>query len=271
VRIHDHRRIELAHQLRLRLRLGRAQQQVVAVHVDAARREAPACRRAVGVRARQDHDIDAIEQRRQAAARELLRNDQQGLAAGRLVSVLLGNQQNRRPARAIGDLVLGNGPAEMQRFERNPGLRTARLHQPHRGRIGSAAVTATLRASHQGRHRSAYFGVAAEAGTAGLERRGLIAHGRLRKAGRNRRAFGSRRRLRGIHSAASGRYHQRRDDRGRRRRWRRWPRRPRRRDDRRHDRHSVATRWRATRRTERRRGNQPGAWAEPAAGRRGGK
>ena len=88
VQVEDDDRRELAHQPRLGLRLRRAQQQVVAVDVGAVGGAARERGGAVGVGARQEDDVDAVEHARQAAGGELLGDDDERLGAGRLVAVL---------------------------------------------------------------------------------------------------------------------------------------------------------------------------------------
>ena len=56
-------------------------------------------RRAVGIGARQQEDVDAIEHAVEAAGGELLGHDQQRFGAGRLVAVLGGEDDDGRPAR----------------------------------------------------------------------------------------------------------------------------------------------------------------------------
>ena len=79
----------VAHQPGQGLGLGRFQQQVVAVHVDAVGGDALAGVGAVRIGARYDDDVDAVEHGLQQPLGQLARHDQQGLAARGLVAVLL--------------------------------------------------------------------------------------------------------------------------------------------------------------------------------------
>ena len=81
-----------------RARLGLAEQQTIAVEVDARRQHAPVGGRAIGIAARHDHDAQPIEQRPQFARRQRRRQRQHRLAAGRFVAVLLAEQPDHRPA-----------------------------------------------------------------------------------------------------------------------------------------------------------------------------
>ena len=76
----------------------RAQQQVVAIQVDAVGGGALAEGGAVGIGARQQEDVDLLEDALEAALGQLLREDEQRLGAGRLVAVLAGDDHHRRAA-----------------------------------------------------------------------------------------------------------------------------------------------------------------------------
>ena len=99
VQVEDDDRREVDEQARDRTRLGRLQQHVVAVEVGPVGGAARERRRAVGIRARQDDDVEVVEHAREAPARELLRDDDQRLGAGRLVAVLAGEDHDARAAR----------------------------------------------------------------------------------------------------------------------------------------------------------------------------
>jgi hypothetical protein len=142
---HDQRR-EAAHQLGLGLRFRRAQQQVVAVEVDAIGRGALAEGGAVGIGARQEIDVDLLEDALESALAELLCRDQQRLGAGRLVAVLAGDDDDRgatadRDGRAGGrghgrrDI----GPGEGQHLDRRAALRDADRQQLDRAAPARAA------------------------------------------------------------------------------------------------------------------------------------
>jgi hypothetical protein len=75
------------------------QQQVIAIDVGAVGGAALERRRAVGVGARQQDDVDAIEHAGDAAGSELLRDDDERLRAGGLVAVLGGQDDDGRPTR----------------------------------------------------------------------------------------------------------------------------------------------------------------------------
>jgi hypothetical protein len=173
VRVDRHDRGVLAHQQRLGLRLRRLQQQVVAVRIDAVRGGAPVRLGAVRIGAREHDDVDAIEQRRQAALGQLLRDHEQRLAAGRLVAVLLADQQHGRPAadqagrRACGRRHLGAG--EQQRLERRAVLRRTQREQAHVGTAG--ALRTGRREAIQDR---AQLRIGREAAAAGLECRRAV-------------------------------------------------------------------------------------------------
>ena len=92
--IEHQQRAVVAHQRGEGAGLGGAQQQVVAVQIDAVGGVARTGLRAIGVGAWHQNDVDALQQRRQWPAQQFLGHDQQGLAARRLVAVLLAYQQH---------------------------------------------------------------------------------------------------------------------------------------------------------------------------------
>ena len=210
VRVDRDDRCVLAHQQRLRLRLRRLQQQVVAVRVDAVRGAAPVRLGAVRVGARKDDDVDAVEQRRQAALRQLLRDHQQRLAAGRLVAVLLPDQQHGRPAVDQAGLGARRGRAaragEQQRLERRAVLRGAERQQAHVG---------ALRAGHgEAVQDRAHLGIGGEAGPPGLERRRPVDDVRVRETRADRRPVRRRLGARRLAERRRRRQLRRRDRRG---------------------------------------------------------
>ncbi|MNT06397.1 hypothetical protein D3C72_1410610 [compost metagenome] len=104
----------VAAELGQRIGLWGLQQQMVAVHVDAVGGGAPARGSAIGIGARHQQDIELVEQRRKRALREGLRHGKQGFAAGRLVTVLLADQQYRWAPAGVEIVQGGAGGARKQ-------------------------------------------------------------------------------------------------------------------------------------------------------------
>jgi hypothetical protein len=77
VQVEDHQRRELDQQPGLRLRLGRVQQQVVAVDVAAIGGAALEARRTVRVGARQQDDVDTLEDALEPAGSQVLGDDRE--------------------------------------------------------------------------------------------------------------------------------------------------------------------------------------------------
>ena len=137
MQVDHHDRCQLAHQPGLRLRFGCAQQQVVAIDVDAIGRHARTPRGAIGVGAREQHDVERVEHGLEASACQLARHHHQRFGTRGLVAVLLADQQHHRVAAAA---------TEAQRLQRHTSLRTAGLEADDLRAI--AAIARTRSSSH---------------------------------------------------------------------------------------------------------------------------
>ena len=88
----------------------------------------------VGIGARHEDDVDPVEHAGEPSVGELLGDDDQRLAAGRLVAVLAGDDDDRRPARRRAPDAAGAPAAartrEGKRLDRSPGLRDCRGSAP---------------------------------------------------------------------------------------------------------------------------------------------
>ena len=92
---------------------------MVAVHVQSAPGHALPAGGAVGVAARNDDDIDAVQHGLQEALRQLPCNDKQCFATGRLVAMLLADQHHGGFAAGLqGTRVCGACTRQHQRLER---------------------------------------------------------------------------------------------------------------------------------------------------------
>ena len=111
--------------------LGRVQQQVVAVHVHAVRGDAGSGGGAVRVGTGHDHDVDAVQQGLEQALHQLAADDQQGLAAGGFVAMLLANEHHRGPAAGVQVSRFGAGCARGEQAQDGLApLRHAQVEQP---------------------------------------------------------------------------------------------------------------------------------------------
>ena len=119
VRIQHHRGQVVAREAGQRLGFGRVEQQMIAAHVATACRGVFAPVRAVGIGARNNHHINAFQQRLQQTLRQLAGNYQHGFAGGRFVAVLLAYQQHGGPACRLQCGGVGARAAcQNQRFQR---------------------------------------------------------------------------------------------------------------------------------------------------------
>jgi len=100
VEIEHHIERIATHRAGHRLRFRRVHEQVVAIDVGAIRRRSDEMLRAIGVRTRHDQHIDAFQQLGPLDC-ELVRKDERRLAARRLVPVLLPEDHDGRPLRAV--------------------------------------------------------------------------------------------------------------------------------------------------------------------------
>jgi hypothetical protein len=193
MRIHDGDGAVVAHQPRQRPGLGGLQQQVVAVHVDAVGRGALAGVCAIGVGARNEDDVDALQHGFEQALRQLARQHQQGLAACGLVTVLLADEQHRGTAAGIQRRHVGAlGPGEHQRVD---GFTPLRQSQVDHLRACRAALRCRQLAQPLGE-----FGVGGEGAASIGQAGGFVAHRWVGKAGRDGGTVGQLGR-RGVHCA----------------------------------------------------------------------
>ena len=130
VMVDDHVGRQQPHDLVKRARLGLAEQQMIAVEVDAAGQHAPVGGRAIGIATRHDHDAQPGEQRLQFARRQRRRQRQHRLAAGRLVAVLLAEQPDHRPVEPRdGQRIVETFPREVDQRQVTSLLRLAEARQ----------------------------------------------------------------------------------------------------------------------------------------------
>ena len=111
---------------------------MVTIHVNAVGCRTGACLCAIGVGARNDDDVDVLQQRRQQPPGQFLGNDKQGFAACRLITMLLTDQQDRRALCGIETLrAVASSPCEYGGVDRCAALRGAHC-QKRRMRSGGA-------------------------------------------------------------------------------------------------------------------------------------
>ena len=143
-------------------RLGRAQQQVVAVHVDAAGVTRTKCSAPSGLARGTIEHVDPSSSGAERGRREARGDRERGFAAGGLVAVLLADHHHGRP-RGIDDAALGEHDerhraallrhadpldAHVGRGARELG--EVRLHFRMRGKIGAARAESRRRVARRG-------------------------------------------------------------------------------------------------------------------------
>lgn len=156
------------------LGLGGSQQQMVTVEVDAVGGGRQASLGTIRIGARHDDHIDGFEQRFQrAAAGQFPCQHQQRLGAGRLVAMLLAEQQHGRASAGFEGCHVGAASAcQHQRRQHHAALRAA-IFDELRLRLALAA---------QGREPLQQLGLGGEGAPACGQAGGVVAHGGRGKA-----------------------------------------------------------------------------------------